>query len=63
VASTEGQSFIALASPSQTFILVNQARRPLQVGMKGEARIVVGRRRLIEYAFEPIRQLRENMGR
>jgi hypothetical protein len=31
--------------------------------MKGEARIVVGRRRLIEYAFEPIRQLRENMGR
>jgi hypothetical protein len=29
--------------------------------MKGEAHIVVGRRTLIEYAFEPIRQLRETM--
>mgnify|MGYP003694436815 CR=1 FL=1 len=28
-------------------------------GMKGEARIRVGSRTLIEYAFEPIRQLRE----
>jgi hemolysin D len=63
VTSPDGQSFIALASTSQSFILVNQEQRPLQVGMKGEARIVVGRRRLIEYAFEPIRQLRENMGR
>jgi multidrug resistance efflux pump len=63
VASPEGPSFIALASPNQAFILVNRERRPLQVGMKGEARVVVGRRRLIEYAFEPIRQLRENMGR
>ena len=29
--------------------------------MKGEARIVVGSRTLVEYIFEPIRQLRENM--
>ena len=29
--------------------------------MKGEAHIIVGGRSLIEYAFEPIRQLRENM--
>jgi hypothetical protein len=29
--------------------------------MAGEARIVVGQRTMIEYAFEPIRQLRENM--
>jgi hypothetical protein len=29
--------------------------------MGGEARVVVGRRTMIEYAFEPIRQLRENM--
>ncbi len=29
--------------------------------MGGQARIVVGERTLIEYAFEPIRQLRENM--
>ena len=30
--------------------------------MKGEARIRVGSRTLIEYAFEPIRQLREEYG-
>jgi hypothetical protein len=30
--------------------------------MRGQARVVVGRRTMIEYAFEPIRQLRENMG-
>jgi multidrug resistance efflux pump len=63
VASTEGQNFIALVSPGQTFMRASQTMRPLQVGMKGEARIVVGQRRLIEYAFEPIRQLRENMRR
>ena len=63
VASAEGQNFIALVSPSQTFMLVRHDRRPLQVGMKGEAHIVVGQRRLVEYAFEPIRQLRENMAR
>jgi hypothetical protein len=31
--------------------------------MKGEARVVVGSRTLIEYALEPVRQLRENLGR
>ena len=35
----------------------------MRVGMRGEARIVVGSRALIEYAFEPVRQLRENMRR
>ena len=63
VASADGQNFIALVSPSQTFMLVRHDRRPLQVGMKGEAHVVVGQRRLVEYAFEPIRQLRENMAR
>lgn len=63
VSSAAGRTFIALASPSQPYMLANGEQRPLQVGMKGEARIVVGRRRLIEYAFEPLRQLRENMGR
>jgi hypothetical protein len=29
--------------------------------MRGEARIVVGKRTMIESAFEPIRQLRENI--
>ena len=33
----------------------------LRVGMRGDAHIIVGGRTLIEYAFEPIRQLRESM--
>lgn len=33
----------------------------LRVGMQGEARIVVGRRTLVESVFEPIRRLRENL--
>jgi multidrug resistance efflux pump len=37
------------------------AERLLRVGMKGEARIVVGRRTLVEHIAEPIRQLRENL--
>jgi hypothetical protein len=31
--------------------------------MKGEARILVGSRTPLEYAFEPIRQLREQLRR
>jgi len=33
----------------------------LLAGMQGEARIIVGNRTLLEYAFEPIRALRERM--
>jgi hypothetical protein len=33
----------------------------VRVGMTGEARITTGSNALIEYAFEPIRQLRENL--
>jgi multidrug resistance efflux pump len=59
VTSSEGLHFIALASLDNS-----ESRRrplPLRVGMGGQARIVVGQRTMIEYAFEPIRQLRENM--
>jgi hypothetical protein len=58
VASSEGLHFIALASLDS-----ESRRRPLslRVGMGGQARIVVGQRTMIEYAFEPIRQLRENL--
>ena len=59
ISSTEGLHFVALAS------LDNSDTRkhplPLGVGMSGQARVVVGRNTMIEYAFEPIRQLRENM--
>lgn len=60
VASTDGPRFVGLAS-----LDTDESRKkplPLRVGMGGQARIVVGRRTLIEFAFEPIRELRENMG-
>jgi multidrug efflux pump subunit AcrA (membrane-fusion protein) len=60
VSSPQGQHFMGLASLDKA---EQSKRRPLalRVGMGGEARIVVGQRTMIEYAFEPIRQLRENM--
>jgi HlyD family secretion protein len=61
VASAGGPHFVAIASLNSAG---NRARHPLavRVGMTGEARIVTGERTIIEYAFEPIRQLRENTG-
>jgi multidrug resistance efflux pump len=61
VSSAEGQMFVARAPLAQTWIRAGGREQQLRAGMKGEARIVVGRRRLIEYAFEPVRQLRENL--
>ena len=63
VSSAEGQMFVARAALAHTWIRVGAQQRQLRAGMKGEARIVVGSRRLIEYAFEPVRQLRENLRR
>ena len=52
--------FRALIDAGDSTITVHGEARPLLVGMRGEARIVIGRRSLISYAFEPIRALREN---
>jgi membrane fusion protein len=52
--------FRALIDATDTSIAVRGEPRPLLVGMRGEARVVTGRRSLISYAFEPIRALREN---
>jgi multidrug efflux pump subunit AcrA (membrane-fusion protein) len=60
VSSPEGTHFVALASLDESEKSHGKPL-PIRVGMRGEARIVVGRRTLIEYAFEPIRQLRENI--
>jgi len=57
--SPEGPRFIGRASLDQTGFRTRGQDRPLRVGMKGEARLVVGTRTLVEYAFEPLRQLRE----
>ncbi|MBX3175931.1 MAG: HlyD family efflux transporter periplasmic adaptor subunit [Candidatus Hydrogenedentes bacterium] len=55
------ERFIAHVAPERLEIGLAGAARPLRMGMRGEARIQVGRRTLIEHAFEPLRQLRENM--
>ncbi len=60
VSSPQGQHFSGFASLDKTE-LTKPHPLALRVGMGGEARIVVGQRTMIEYAFEPIRQLRENM--
>ena len=62
VTSTDGSHFIASASLDRSAIEPRPGQvLPLRVGMKGEAHIIVGGRTLIEYAFEPIRQLRESV--
>jgi RTX toxin transport system membrane fusion protein len=59
VNSSEGQRFTGRAILDQTVFRTRGQERPLRVGMKGEARLFVGSRTLVEYAFEPLRQLRE----
>jgi len=62
ITASDGSHFIASASLDRTAISPRPGQvLPLRVGMKGEAHIIVGGRTLIEYAFEPIRQLRESM--
>jgi membrane fusion protein len=58
----QGRSFFpARADLADDTIAVQGRPRPLLAGMRGKARIVVGRRRLVSYAFEPLRQLRESV--
>jgi multidrug efflux pump subunit AcrA (membrane-fusion protein) len=62
VTTAEGSHFIALGSLDRYDIVPRPGQVfPLRVGMRGDAHIIVGGRTLIEYAFEPIRQLRESM--
>ncbi len=62
VTSTDGSHFVALGSLDRYEISPRAGQvLPLRVGMRGDAHIIVGGRTLMEYAFEPIRQLRENM--
>jgi multidrug efflux pump subunit AcrA (membrane-fusion protein) len=57
----QGSGLRALATIDEDSVIVNGSRRALVPGMIGRARVVVGRRTLVSYAFEPIRQLRENL--
>jgi multidrug efflux pump subunit AcrA (membrane-fusion protein) len=62
VSAADGPHFMALASLDRTAISQRRGQPlPLRVGMRGDAHIIVGGRTLVEYAFEPIRQLRETM--
>jgi membrane fusion protein len=55
-----GDNFRAFADIEDEAITVKGERRPLTAGMGGRADVVVGRRSLIAYAFEPLRQLKES---
>jgi membrane fusion protein len=62
VTTPDGAHFVGLGSLDRYEISPRAGHAlPLRVGMQGEARIIVGGRTLIQYAFEPIRQLRENV--
>ncbi len=61
VTSVDGQRFVALASPDDKTISTRKNPLVLRVGMRGEAKIVVGKRTLIESVFEPLRHLRESV--
>lgn len=56
-----GTGFVATAPLDERTIRVRGTPQAVRVGMTGEARITTGSNALIEYAFEPIRQLRENL--
>src|SRR5437660_219202 len=62
VTTSDGSRFTALGSLDRYDIFSRAGKiLPLRVGMRGDAHIIVGSRTMIEYAFEPIRQLRESI--
>lgn len=60
VETKTGASFKAHIEIADGEILVQGQSRPLLTGMSGKAEIVIGKRSLIQYVFEPLRQLKEN---
>lgn len=60
-AGEQTERFVASVELDSSEIRVYGEPRPLQVGMKGEARVFVGSRTLLEYALEPIKALREEV--
>jgi membrane fusion protein len=57
----DSSSFRAFIEIDTSAMRVVGQRRPFVVGMGGRADVVVARRSLISYAFEPIRRLRESV--
>lgn len=63
-AQVEGQpasAFTARVELGEREITVKGQPKALAAGMVGTAEIIVGKRTLISYVFEPVKQLRENM--
>jgi membrane fusion protein len=56
-----GATFRAIADLDADSVGVQGQRRPVLPGMTGRAAVVVGRRSLVSYAIEPLRQLRESL--
>ena len=54
-------AFLARADIDRSQIIVNGQARALTPGMAGQAQVVVGKRSLISFAFEPLRQLKESL--
>jgi len=56
---SDGASFRALADLDEQSLRIGGQDRPVLPGMGGEASVIVGRRSLASYAFEPLRQMRD----
>lgn len=56
----DSSAFRALIDLADSSVVVRGAARPLLAGMGGFGEVVVGRRSLASYAFEPVRALKEN---
>jgi hemolysin D len=61
VAVKDRPVFRVLVDIEEHAVRVKGESRPLMPGMGGRADVVVGRRSLVSYAFEPIRMLRESL--
>jgi HlyD family type I secretion membrane fusion protein len=60
VGGADGPAFRVLVDADENTVHIDGQDRPFRAGMGGQAQVVVGRRSLLLYAFEPIRQLKEN---
>lgn len=57
----QGISFRAFADLDADVVSVQGRPRPVLAGMTGRAAVIVGRRSLVSYALEPLRQMRESL--
>jgi membrane fusion protein len=62
VASSGGEAFLVHAGLDAQTLGAAGDGRMLRAGMRGEARVLAGRRTVIEFVFEPLRRLREMAG-